>query len=69
MAKWKQYELWTQTGESKWEILGVFPTADVPTAMARARTDRCRLIEVLYEGNKLLGQEVIAELGAGREEP
>lgn len=69
MAKWKQYELWTQTGESKWEMLGVFPTADVPTAVAKGRTARFRLIEVLYEGSKLLGQEVIAELGSGREEP
>jgi hypothetical protein len=69
MAKWKQYELWVQTAESKWEIAGVFPTPELPTAMANARTRRARLIEVLYEGSKLLGQEVIAELGASRREP
>jgi hypothetical protein len=69
MAKWKQYELWVQTGESKWEIVGVFPTPELPTAMANARTARARLIEVLYDGGKLLGQEVIAELGASRREP
>jgi hypothetical protein len=63
MAKWKQYELWVQTGESKWEMVGTFPNPDLPTAVARARARRARLIEVLYDGNKLLGQEVIAELG------
>jgi hypothetical protein len=69
MAKWKQYELWIQTGENKWEMAGVFPTPELPTAMANARSARARLIEVLYEGSKLLGQEVIAELGTGRKEP
>lgn len=69
MAKWKQYELWVQTGESKWEMVGVFPTPEIPTAMANARGSRARLIEVLYDGSKLLGQEVIAELGSSRREP
>lgn len=69
MAKWKQYELWVQTGESKWEMVGVFPTPDIPSAVASARSTRSRLIEVLYEDSKLLGQEVIAELGTGRHEP
>ena len=69
MAKWKQYELWIQTGENKWEMVGVFPTPELPTAMANARAARARLIEVLYEGSKLLGQEVIAELGSARSEP
>ncbi len=69
MAKWKQYELWVQTGESKWEMVGVFPTPEIPTAMANARASRARLIEVLYDGSKLLGQEVIAELGSSRREP
>jgi hypothetical protein len=69
MAKWKQYELWVQTGENKWEIVGVFPTPELPTAMANARAARARLIEVLYDGSKLLGQEVIAELGTSRREP
>jgi hypothetical protein len=69
MAKWKQYELWIQTGESKWEMVGVFPTPELPTAMANARASRARLIEALYDGSKLLGQEVIAELGSSRREP
>lgn len=69
MAKWKQYELWMQTGENKWEIVGTFPTPELPTVMANSRSTRSRLIEVLYDGSKLLGQEVIAELGTGRKEP
>lgn len=69
MSKWRQYELWVQTAEDKWEIVGVFPTPELPTAMANARSTRSRLIEVVYDGSKLLGQEVIAELGANRREP
>ena len=25
MAKWKQYELWAQSAQNKWEIVGLFP--------------------------------------------
>jgi hypothetical protein len=68
MAKWKQYELWVQTGDSKWDLVGLFPSADLPTAVAKTRARRSRLIEVVYDGNKMLGQEVIAEIGTGREQ-
>ncbi len=67
MAKWKQYELWVQTGESKWEMIGLFPNTELPTAVAKTRSRRTRLIEVLYEDNKMLGQEVIAEIGTRSE--
>lgn len=66
MAKWKQYELWVQSTENKWEIVGLFPSTDLATAVANARTARTRLIEVLYDGSKMLGQEIIAELGNTR---
>jgi hypothetical protein len=68
MAKWKQYELWVQTSENKWEIVGIFPSTELATAVANARSSRARLIEVLYEGSKMLGQEIIAELGNTRKE-
>jgi hypothetical protein len=68
MAKWKQYELWVQTGDKKWEMIGIFPNTDLPTTLAQNRPRRSRLIEVLYDGSKLLGQEVIAELGLGHGE-
>jgi hypothetical protein len=63
MAKWKQYELWVQNSGDKWEMVGVFPDPEVPTALARKRKSRSRLIEAQYDGNKLEGQEVIAEIG------
>jgi hypothetical protein len=63
MAKWKQYELWTQTGESKWEMIGIFPESNLPTTLAKSRQTRSRLIEVHYDGSKMLSQEVIAETG------
>jgi hypothetical protein len=65
MAKWSQYELWVQTGEKKWEMIGVFPDAELATTLAKSRSRRARVIEVKYEGNKMLGQEVIAEIGTG----
>jgi hypothetical protein len=68
MAKWKQYELWVQTAENKWEIVGLFPSTDLATAVANARSSRTRLIEVVYEGSKMLGQEIIAEVGNTRKE-
>jgi hypothetical protein len=67
MAKWKHYELWVQAGEKKWEMVGVFPDTDIPTSMAGMRGGRSRLIEVLYDDSKLLGQEIIAEIGLSRE--
>jgi hypothetical protein len=68
MAKWKQYELWVQTAQNKWEIVGLFPSPELATAVANARAARTRLIEVLYDGAKMMGQEIIAELGNTRKE-
>jgi len=68
MAKWKQYELWAQTAPNKWEIIGLFPSPELATAEANARAARTRLIEVLYDGAKMMGQEIIAELGNTRKE-
>jgi hypothetical protein len=68
MAKWKQYELWVQATESKWEIVGIFPTTELATAVANARASRARVIEVIYDGSKMLEQEIIAELGNTRKE-
>lgn len=68
MAKWKQYELWVQTADNKWEIVGLFPTTDLAAAVANARSGRARLIEVLYDGSRMLGQEIIVEIGNTRKE-
>jgi hypothetical protein len=53
---------------NKWEIVGLFPSPELATAVANARAARTRLIEVLYDGAKMMGQEIIAELGATRKE-
>ena len=68
MAKWKQYEIWVQTSENKWEIVGIFPTTELATVVANNRAARARLIEVQYDGSKMMGQEIIAELGNTRKE-
>lgn len=68
MAKWKQYELWVQTSGNKWEIIGLFPGTELATAVANARAAPTRLIEVFYDGSKMLGQEIIAEVGTTRKE-
>lgn len=68
MAKWKQYELWVQSAQNKWEIVGLFPSTELATVVANARTARTRLIEVIYDGSKMMGQEIIAELGNTRKE-
>jgi hypothetical protein len=65
MAKWSQYELWVQTGKNKWEMIGIFPDPEMPTTLARARSLRARLIEVRYDGDKMLEQEIIVEIGTG----
>ena len=65
MAKWAQYELWVQTGEKKWEMIGVFPDAEMPTAVGKSRQRRARVIEVKYDGSKMLSQEIIVEIGTG----
>ena len=44
-------------------MIGIFPNTDLPTMLAQSRGRRCRLIEVVYDGSKLLGQEVIADIG------
>jgi len=60
--------LWVQSAPNKWEIVGLFPSPELATAVANARGSRTRLIEVLYEDAKMMGQEIIAELGNTRKE-
>ena len=37
MAKWKQYELWVQSSENKWEIVGLFPNYATAYAAWKAK--------------------------------
>ena len=70
MARWEQYEIWTEKKDAKkWEILGAFPAVELASAMASGRSGRVRIIQTTYEDDKLISQEVIAELGLLNPEP
>ncbi len=64
MARWEQYEIWTEKkDEKKWEMLGVFPGVELASAVASGRSGRLRIIQTIYEDDKLISQEIIADLG------
>ena len=63
MARWEQYEIWVKKDEQKWETLGLFRDVDVAMAVVSQRSGRTRLIQVIYEDNKMVSQEIIADLG------
>ncbi len=68
MSRFEQFEIWVLNGE-RWEFLASFADFDVANAVARARPHRVRLLHVVYEEGKAVAQEVLAEIGATREEP
>jgi len=65
MARFEQYEVWIQSGES-WVLSSSFADMEVAAAVARERGARVRLLRAVYEGPKLIEQQVIAEIGALR---
>ena len=66
MARWEQYEVWVQNG-GKWEMIASFKDFEVASTVARNRSRRVRLIHAVYEGGKVVTQDVLAELGVTRE--
>jgi hypothetical protein len=68
MATWEQYEIWGLNGE-KWEMQASFHDFDVASAVARARGARVRLIHAVYEEDRRVKEDLLAELGATREHP
>jgi hypothetical protein len=68
MAKWEQYEVWSLNGE-KWELVAWFHDFDVANAIMRKRTYRTRLIHAVYEDAQRVHEDLLAELGATREQP
>ena len=62
MARWKHYEVWVQTGEIKWEMTSLFPDLELASVAAQIRPNRVRLIEVLYEGTRIISQELLQEM-------
>ena len=65
MARWEQFEVWTQTGD-KWEMLASFHDFELASAMARNRSSKMRLIHAVYENGKVVERDILAELGATR---
>ena len=64
MARWEQYEIWTEKKDaSKWEMMGVFPALELASAVASGRSGRVRIIQTTYDDSKLISQEIIADLG------
>ena len=68
MTRTEQYEIWALNGE-KWELTSVFRDFDVASAVASSRSTRVRLMHVVYEDNKVVEKQVIAEIGSTREHP
>lgn len=66
MGRWEQYEVWVQDG-AKWEMIASFSDSELASAVVRTRSNRMRLIHAIYEEGKLVSQDVLAEVGATRE--
>ena len=66
MARWEQFEVYQKNGE-KWELLGAFADLDVANAMARNRSTRMKLVRAVYDDDKRIEQDIIADLGATRD--
>jgi hypothetical protein len=63
MARWEQYEIRVEKSEKKWETLGLFRDVGLATAVASQRSGRVRMIEIVYENDRMVSQEIIADLG------
>ena len=68
MAKFAQFEIWEYNG-GRWQFIASFVDFDLANVMARQRSYRVRLTKVLYGDGKVVGQEVLTEIGATRQRP
>ena len=68
MAGFQQFEIW-QMKEQQWEFVASFPDQETAYELARNRKQRVRLLKVRYENGAAVEQEVIAEVGATRNQP
>ncbi len=69
MTRWEQYEILVEKAEKKWETLGLFRDVGLATAVATQRSGRVRMVQVIYENDKMVSQEIIADLGHLRSDP
>ena len=63
MIRQEQYEIWVQSGSSKWDILGSFQDLDLASTVAKNHSGRTRLICVTFEYGRLISQESILDSG------
>ena len=68
MSDWQQYELWAQK-KGQWGRVASFREFDLASAVLRNYKYRMRLVRVSYEGGAPVLNEVLAEVGATRQEP
>ena len=66
MPRWERYEIWIQKG-GQWEMMSAFADVEIASAVVRNRSSQMRLIHATYEGDKMVAQDVLAELGTRRE--
>jgi hypothetical protein len=68
MSRWEQFEVWVFHAD-KWRFVASFVDFELASALARSRKSRVRLVRAVYENGKTVQQEVLAEVGATRQEP
>ena len=66
MARWEQFEVWTQNGSNRWEMIAAFSDFEIASAVARNRSSKMRLIHAIYENGKVMERDVLSEVGATR---
>ena len=68
MSRFEQFEVWALNGQS-WEPVASFPDFSIAKALLRNRTSGARLMHVVYQDGQPVEQDVLARVGATREEP
>jgi hypothetical protein len=63
MDRYEQFEIWAQSGLSKWEMLASFADLSLASAIAQNREGRTRLICVTCEQGRMISQNLVEEMG------
>ncbi len=65
MARFEQSEVW-EFNHGKWELVAAFGDFEFANLLAHRRKYRVRLMQVVYEGDKPVRQDVLTEIGSTR---
>lgn len=66
--RFEQYEIWVWRG-TRWEMSSAFAEFELASAVANTYTYRMKLIHAVYENGACVQQDVLAEVGATRQQP